>query len=216
MALSRDRAVFSICRRARTRFFYLQAGANPVFSICERVRTRLQLQAPEQGQFVAWTMLIVPYEILAAFDVIPSYFENYGPVCAAKQVGDQYCEVAEGDGFSTDQCPYLRIGLGYAKMSRDSGGEPPPEAPYGGAGKPNMLIGLHAFCDGRLKWLQQVGRYLDVPYLALDFKGWPEGWDQNDPYLKQHMVSYHLEQLRELVAFLERVLNPQFLPSTYC
>jgi benzoyl-CoA reductase/2-hydroxyglutaryl-CoA dehydratase subunit BcrC/BadD/HgdB len=113
--------------------------------------------------------------------------------------------VAEGEGFSTDQCPYLRIGLGYSKLSRDSGGEAPPEAPYGGLGKPNMLIGLHAFCDGRLKWLQQVGRYLDVPYLALDFKGWPEGWDQSDPDLKQHMVSYHLAQLRELVAFLERV-----------
>ena len=162
-------------------------------------------EAPERGGFVAWTMFNLPCEILDAFDVTPSYVENYGPVCAAKQLGDYFCEVAEGEGFSTDHCPYMRTGLGIAKLTRDLEGEPPPEAPYGGMGKPNMLIGLRQFCDGRLKWLQQVGRYLDVPFLALDFKGWPEGWDENDRDLKEHMVKHHLEEMRKLVAFLERV-----------
>jgi benzoyl-CoA reductase/2-hydroxyglutaryl-CoA dehydratase subunit BcrC/BadD/HgdB len=168
------------------------------------------VEAPERGYSVAWTMFNLPYDILDAFDVVPSYVENYGPVCAAKQIGDYFCEVAEGEGFSPDHCPYMRTGLGIAKLTRDLSGESPPEAPYGGLGKPNMLISLHQFCDGRIKWLQQVGRYLDVPFLALDFKEWPEGWDENDQDLKKHMVEHYLGQMRELVVFLERVTGKKF------
>ena len=162
-------------------------------------------EAKDRGEFTAWSMIIQPDPIFAAFDVIPIFAENYGPVCAAKQVGDRYCGIAEAEGFSADICSYLRTGLGIAKLQHDLGGEPPPDAPYGGMGKPDMLIGFHAFCDGRYKWMQQLGRYLDVPYFGYDIKDWPDGWDVNDPDLKRHMVNHTYEQLKRLVAFMERV-----------
>jgi benzoyl-CoA reductase/2-hydroxyglutaryl-CoA dehydratase subunit BcrC/BadD/HgdB len=46
---------------------------------------------------------------------------------------------------------------------------------------------------------------LDVPYFGYDLKDWPEGWDMDDQDLKRHMVNHAYEQLKRLVAFLEKV-----------
>jgi benzoyl-CoA reductase/2-hydroxyglutaryl-CoA dehydratase subunit BcrC/BadD/HgdB len=162
-------------------------------------------EAKENGEFTAWSMVNQPDPIFVAFGVIPVLAENYGPVCAAKLVGNRYCEIAEVEGFSADICSYIRTSLGIAKLQRDLGGEPPPDAPYGGMGNPDMLIGFHSYCDGRYKWMQQLARYLDVPYFGYDLKDWPEGWDINDPDLKRHMVNHAYEQLKRLVAFMEKV-----------
>ena len=161
-------------------------------------------QAHERGEFVAWAMWGIPEEICYAMDVLPVLAENYGPVCAAKQIGPHFCEIAESDGFSMDICSYLRTGLGLAKKMHELG-EAPPEAPYGGMGKPDMLIGNAQFCDGRFKWLQPLARYLDAPFFGYDIQDWPYDWDVNDPELKQHFVDHYYAQLKRLVAFLEKV-----------
>ena len=161
-------------------------------------------QAHEAGEFVAWTMWGVSEEILYAMDVLPVLAENYWPVCAAKQIGPHFCEIAESDGFSMDICSYLRTGLGLAKKMHELG-EAPPEAPYGGMGKPDMLIGNAQFCDGRFKWLQQLARYLDAPFFGYDIQDWPYDWDVDDPELKKHFVDHYYEQLKRLVAFIEKV-----------
>jgi benzoyl-CoA reductase/2-hydroxyglutaryl-CoA dehydratase subunit BcrC/BadD/HgdB len=161
-------------------------------------------QAHERGEFVAWAMWGIPEEICYAMDVLPVLAENYGPVCAAKQIGPHFCEIAESDGFSMDICSYLRTGLGLAKKMHELG-EAPPEAPYGGMSKPDMLIGNAQTCDGRFKWLQAVNRYVKVPYFAYDIQDVPYGWDVNDPELKKHFVDHYYAQLKRLVAFLEKV-----------
>jgi len=161
-------------------------------------------EAHDRGEFIAWTMWGVPEEIFYAMDVLPVLVENYGPICAAKQIGPYFCEIAESDGFSMDICSYVRTGLGIAKKMYELG-EPPPEAPYAGMGTPDMLIGNAQFCDNRSKWLQQLGRYLDVPYFGYDVQEWPYGWDYNDEELKKHFIDHYYAQLQRLVAFLEKV-----------
>jgi len=156
------------------------------------------------GEFVAWTMWGYPDPIYEAMDTLGSFAENYGPVCAVKQLGDYFCEIAESDGFSIDVCSYLRTGIGLAKVEHDTGA-PDPRAPYGGMGKPDMLIGNAHFCDGRFKFLQQVGRYYDAPYFCYDLLEWPDGWDINDQELKRPFVEHYTQQLRRLVAFMEKV-----------
>ncbi len=47
-------------------------------------------EAHERGEFVSWTMWGVSEEVLAAMDVLPTLAENYGPVCAAKQIGPHF------------------------------------------------------------------------------------------------------------------------------
>lgn len=162
------------------------------------------MEAHDRGEFVCWTMWGVPEEIMAAFDVLPVLAENYGPVCAAKQIGSHFCEIAESDGYSMDICSYLRTGLGIAKRQGELGG-PPPEAPYGGMGNPDFLIGFSATCNGRYKWLQEVAHYLDVPYFAYDVRDFPGNRDRNDETMKRHYVEHYYEQLKRLIAFLERM-----------
>ena len=162
------------------------------------------MEAHDRGEFVAWAMWGIPEEICYAMDVLPILAENYGPVCAAKQIGPYFCEVAESDGFSMDICSYLRTGLGVARKMHELGGAP-PEAPYGGMGKPDMLIGNAQVCDGRFKYLQEAGRYLDVPYFAYDIGAVPPGRDlRNDPDLRKHFVDHYYGQLKRLVAFIEK------------
>jgi len=165
--------------------------------------TRLR-EAHQKGEFVAWTMWLVPEEIFYAMDVLPSFAENYGPVCAAKQIGPLFCEIAESDGFSTDICSYLRTNLGLAKKMQELG-DFPEEAPYGGCGKPDMLIANSHHCDGRFKYLQQVCRYLDVPYFAYDVADLPYGWNIEDPAIRKHFIDHYYGQLKRLVAFIEKV-----------
>jgi len=162
------------------------------------------MEAHERGEFVAWAMWGIPEEICYAMGVLPVLAENYGPVCAAKGVGTHFCEIAESDGFSMDICSYLRTGFGIAKKMHELG-EAPPEAPYGGMGKPDMLIGNAQTCDSRFKWLQQLARYLDVPYFGYDIQDWPWDWDVNDAELKKHFVDHYYEQLKRLAAFIEKV-----------
>jgi len=156
------------------------------------------------GEFVSWAMWGYPDPIFEAMSTIGSFAENYGPVCAVKQIGDHFCEVAESDGFSIDICSYLRTGLGVAKVEHDTGAVD-PRAPYGGMGKPDMLISNAHYCDGRFKFLQQVARYYDAPFFAYDLLEWPDGWDENDQALKKHFVDHYTQQLRRLVAFMEKV-----------
>ena len=162
------------------------------------------MEAHDRGEFVCWTMWGVPEEIVAAFDVLPVLAENYGPVCAAKQMGAHFCQVAESDGYSMDICSYLRTGLGISKRQAELG-EPPPEAPYGGMGKPDFFIGFPLSCDGRAKWLQAVARYLDAPYFCYDVRDFPGNRDPKDEAMKRHYVEHYYEQLKRLVAFLQRM-----------
>jgi benzoyl-CoA reductase/2-hydroxyglutaryl-CoA dehydratase subunit BcrC/BadD/HgdB len=109
-----------------------------------------------------------------------------------------------------DICSYLRTGLGLARKTYELG-EAPPEAPYGGMGKPDMLIGNAQVCDGRFKWLQAVNRYLKVPYLGYDVADVPYGWNiENEEGLRKHLVNHYYEQLKRLVAFIERVTGRKF------
>jgi len=161
-------------------------------------------EAPQRGEFVAWAMLGMPDEILYAMDVFPVFVENWGPVCAAKQVGTHFCEIAESDGFSMDICSYVRTGLGLAKRMHELG-ESPPEAPYGGMGKPDMHIANAHVCDDRFKWLQVLGRYLDVPYFGYDVGTWRHRGNENDQELRKHFIDHYYAQLKRLIAFLEKV-----------
>jgi benzoyl-CoA reductase/2-hydroxyglutaryl-CoA dehydratase subunit BcrC/BadD/HgdB len=69
-----------------------------------------------------------------------------------------------------------------------------------------MLIGNAQTCDGRFKWLQSVNRYVKVPYFGYDIADVPYGWDiENDEGMKKHFVDHYYEQLKRLVAFLEKV-----------
>ena len=168
--------------------------------------------ARDYGEFVALSMIGVPDELLRSFGVWTALGENYGPLCAAKQVSDHFCGIAEGDGYSVDVCSYLKVGIGYLSRLKEVG-DTPPEAPYGGMGKPDMIITPAMFCDGRYKYPQAARRYIDVPSFVYDLADMPWWEDWRDPKVTKRYVDYYYERLKELVAFLERVTGKKYNPN---
>jgi benzoyl-CoA reductase/2-hydroxyglutaryl-CoA dehydratase subunit BcrC/BadD/HgdB len=170
--------------------------------------------AKERGEFTAWTMIGIPYELLLSFDVLPVFVENYGPICAAKQVSSYFCEIAESEGFFRDLCSYLRIGLGYA-AEYSSIGQVPAKAPWGGVPRPDMMIGPSPVCDGRVKFLQAAQRYWDVPYCCYEALVMPfHVAASHDKGLKRHYTKLYYEQLKTvLIPFLGKNTNKRFNES---
>ncbi|MFC1896215.1 2-hydroxyacyl-CoA dehydratase subunit D, partial [Thermodesulfobacteriota bacterium] len=158
--------------------------------------------AHDHGEHVALTMLLTPDEIFRSFGVWSSLAENYGPLCAAKQVSGNFCAVAEGDGFSIDLCSYLKVGMGYLSRLGEEG-QVPEDAPYGGMGQIDMIVAPAVFCDGRYKYPQAARRYADVPIFVYDQRDLP-WWRAEDPEIVTRYVDYTYERLKELVAFLEK------------
>jgi benzoyl-CoA reductase/2-hydroxyglutaryl-CoA dehydratase subunit BcrC/BadD/HgdB len=159
-------------------------------------------EVKDRGGKIAWTMF-VPHEICLGLDIIPFGTEQFASLCAAKQVAAYYCERAEAEGFSPDICGYCKTVVGYSARFKELGGVP-PEAPYGGAPKPDMLLGrAGVICDPGFKWYQATQRYFDVPVFIFDRQPLPDTIDYEDEEIIRQYIDYELAELRRLVRFLE-------------
>ena len=157
-----------------------------------------------EGAPLAWCMAGVSSELLYAFDLPWEWPENFGTLCAAKQVATRFCEQAEADGFSQDLCSYLRNNLGYVSRAVELGATP-PEAPGGGMGTPTMLLGSGSICDPRTKWFQALSStYLPIPVFHIDPMSPPHDVDPRDPRIAAHYTELLRETVQDQVAFLER------------
>src|SRR3990172_8797595 len=162
--------------------------------------------ASQAGRPVAWCMAGIPPEILNAMHVESVFPENFGTVSAATQTAVPFIEKAEGDAFSVDICSYARIGLGFAARLAELGGKSPPEAGRGGMAYPSMFICPSLACDPRYKWFHAFKRYLPyVPLHVYDYMTPSDDVDVSDPHVAQHYIEHNLDQLRSLVAFMEKV-----------
>ncbi len=162
-------------------------------------------EAKQRGQPVAYCMVSSHYnEILLAMGIVGVWTENYASVCAAKQVAEPLLVKAESEGYSNVICGYARTGIGFDALRRELG-TVPPGAPDGGMPEPDLLLGSSASCDPRFKWYQALGRYKDTPIYNYDVLYPPVDADLNE--VRDYYIKYQAEQLRGLVAFLEKVLG---------
>jgi benzoyl-CoA reductase/2-hydroxyglutaryl-CoA dehydratase subunit BcrC/BadD/HgdB len=164
------------------------------------------LQAKEEGKTIAYTFIDCAYdEIIRAMDIVPMWTENYAGICGAKRDAQRFLERAEAEDFSRSLCTYALCGLGFDAW-REELGEMPPNAPWGGQVRPDLMIGSgQMICDPRVKWYQAAQQYMtDVHTYILDMP-WPpyeDDYDCNE--VEEYYVKYIIEQLRGLVAFLEK------------
>ncbi len=156
---------------------------------------------------IAWCMVnwYIGDTILRVMDIAAVYPEDYGAVCAAFGAAPAYLERCEAAGFPTDLCGYARNCIGYAATMKDLG-EIPPEAPMGGMPKPTLLLSSGYFCDARYKWFQALGRYLDAPVWVLEMPH-PGVKESRIEGAYEHMIGFMVEELKEFVAFLERLVG---------
>ncbi len=153
---------------------------------------------------LAWCMAGIPPELLKAFDLLWEWPENFGTLCASRQVAPRFIEVAESDGYSTELCSYVTNTMGYCKLFLELG-EAPPESPLpGGMGSPNMLLGSGFLCEPRWKWFQSIAtRFFNVPIYSSDPLAPPWDADIDDPRIEAHYLELIRDDLQGQVDFLE-------------
>ena len=165
------------------------------------------VESSRAGKPTAWCM-VNWWEgdiILKAMDIAAVYPEDYGAVCAAFGAAPAYLERSDADGFPSHLCGYARNCIGYAARMKDLG-EIPPEAPMGGMPKPTLLLSSGSLCDARYKWFQALGRYLDAPVWMLEIPH-PGVKEFMMEGAYEHDINFMVEELREFVTFLERLLG---------
>ena len=133
------------------------------------------LQAKAEGKPIASTFICCAYdEIVRAMDIVPHWVENYAGICGAKRDAQRFLERAESENLSRSLCTYALCGLGFDAW-REELGEMPPNPPWGGQVKPDMMLGSgQMLCDPRNKWFQAAQHYMpDVPVYEVGLPGQP-------------------------------------------
>lgn len=151
-------------------------------------------ESREKGIPVAWVTAVSPVEIFYAAGLFPYYPENFGALAAARKVADKLSMVAEARGYAHDLCGYARCGIGDAYAE---------EHPVGEIVKPDLLFCCNTQCGSLSKWFEVASRFYNAPYFLLDS---PQIGNELDKLCKQ----YFIQQLKELISFLEQVTGRPF------
>ena len=163
------------------------------------------LRAKAEGKKLAFTFIVCLYdEILRAMDVVPVWTENFAGICGAKRDAERFLERSESLGLSRSLCTYALCGIGFDQW-REELGEMPPDAPWGGQAKPDMMLSSgQILCDPRNKWYQASQQYMpDVPVYNVDLPYPLYEDDIEVSEVQDYYIRHITEELRGLVTFLE-------------
>jgi benzoyl-CoA reductase/2-hydroxyglutaryl-CoA dehydratase subunit BcrC/BadD/HgdB len=138
-------------------------------------------------------------------DIVPLWTENFAGICGAKRDAQRFLERSEAQNLSRSLCTYALCGLGFDNW-REELGQMPPNSPWGGQPKPDMMLGSgQVICDPRIKWYQAAQQYMpDVPVYNVSVPVIPFERDYDLREVAPYYVKHIMEQLRGLVAFLEK------------
>ncbi len=172
-----------------------------------RANLSATVRAREEGKKVAYSFIVVGQdEIMRAMDIVPAWGESFSGIAAAKRDAEKYLQKAEADNFSRSLCTYATCNIGFDMWREELKGEMPPGAPWGGIGRPDMILGTaQQLCDPRYKWPQATRHYLrDVPVFigGMYYPVWDPRIDHREE--EAFYVKYNTEQLHACVRFCEK------------
>ena len=173
-----------------------------------RANMAATVRAREEGKKVAYAFIVCAVdEIMRAMDIVPAWGESFSGICAAKRDAERFLQKAEGENFSRSLCTYATCSLGFDMWREELGGQMPPSPPWGGMGRPDMILGSgQQLCDPRYKWPEATQHYLpDVPVFVggLYYPPWDPTIDHKEQ--EKFYVKYDTEELRACVRFCEKV-----------
>ncbi len=157
-----------------------------------------------EGRPVAWVSGNVPIELFWSLGIYPVYPENYSAVIASVQRAQEFCETAEGKGYSIDLCSYSRVNLGIVLGE----GIDAPDLPFGGIPRPDMLVTTRIPCLPQVKWWEVVREHFDVPMFVVDAT-------MIDLPISDSQRQHFMGQIQELIPFMEQNLGVQFDEDTF-
>lgn len=152
-------------------------------------------------------------EIFLVMDIPVLVKQWWSGIIAAKQLSPYYFDLLDKKGY--DQCRYCALGLG-CTMDHN-----PERAPWGGLPKPTVIIGgtIGAMdCDAGQRinelWAREDNAYLFPLEVTSPTGPYPRWWerikDHWDEIIEPHRLDLRVEELKELIRFLEITTGKTF------
>jgi len=134
-----------------------------------------------------------PVELLRAFDILPVYPEVNALQLAVKKQSLGHIQAAEGMGYSTDNCAYVKADIGLYFSGR--------KTPFATIPEPDLLLCNYVGCNVYLHWFDHLAQYTKRPAFHLDvpFIRTKSGGPTNDDF------AYVMRQLRQLIEVCEGI-----------
>ena len=158
---------------------------------------RKMVAAAEAGAPVCMASAGIPNEVMHAMGVVPIYPESLAAISAGIGKAEAFFDEARTRGLSNTVCSYTRCGLGICWTGKTPFGPIPP---------PNIAVTDVNVCSLHLTWWAYLEDHFTLPTFYMDMPA------TDDPGAPGY-VDYYEDQIREMVAFVERSTSCRLDPD---
>jgi len=149
---------------------------------------RKMVAAAEAGAPICVASAGIPNEVMHAMGVYPIYPESLAAISAGIGKAEPFFDESRTRGLSSTICSYTRCGLGICWTGTTPFGPIPP---------PNIAITDVNVCSLHLTWWAYLEDHFTLPTFYMDMAA------TDDPGAPEY-IDYYENQIREMVAFVER------------
>jgi len=149
---------------------------------------RKMVAAAEAGAPICVASAGIPNEVMHAMGVYPIYPESLAAISAGIGKAEPFFDESRTRGLSSTICSYTRCGLGICWTGTTPFGPIPP---------PNIAITDVNVCSLHLTWWAYLEDHFTLPTFYMDMAS------TDDPGAPEY-IDYYENQIREMVAFVER------------
>ena len=149
---------------------------------------RKMVAAAEAGAPICVASAGIPNEVMHAMGVYPIYPESLAAISAGIGKAEAFFDESRTRGLSSTVCSYTRCGLGICWTGTTPFGPIPP---------PNIAITDVNVCSLHLTWWAYLEDHFTLPTFYMDMAA------TDDPWAPEY-IDYYENQIREMVAFVER------------
>jgi benzoyl-CoA reductase/2-hydroxyglutaryl-CoA dehydratase subunit BcrC/BadD/HgdB len=149
---------------------------------------RKMVAAAEAGAPICVASAGIPNEVMHAMGVYPIYPESMAAISAGIGKAEAFFDESRTRGLSNTVCSYTRCGLGICWTGTTPFGPIPP---------PNIAVTDVNICSLHLTWWAYLEDHFTLPTFYMDMSA------TDDPGAPEY-IDYYENQIREMVAFVER------------
>jgi benzoyl-CoA reductase subunit B len=153
--------------------------------------------AEENGTKTAYLMISGNcVEILQAFDIVPIFPEVNSLQLAIRKEALPMILKAEEEGYSVDNCAYVKADIGYMMSGGIGDGGTIPV--------PDLIVCNYVGCNVYLKWFEHSAHFLNTPLVMIDVPF----YQGREPTKEE--VDYVVHQLKDLITKCEEVTGKRY------
>lgn len=158
--------------------------------------------AKARGEKIGWSTAIFPQEICETLGIPVLYPENNAASVAAKHLGDELIEYAEGPmRYPMNICSYARLNLALAEKIQDpTYNTANPLMP-----SPDFVLLANNSCTQLMKWYENLSRNLNIPIFFVDCL-----FNYYEEKPAAYKVKYIRKQIENCITAIEKFSGKKF------